>query len=214
MKVLLASMTVVLSLAVCTAFAVAAGDKDKGGKDSGGNGAGPSLNSGNQNKNQSGNQNQGQSGNSNKNQTDKGNMSGNSGSGSGSSSVIKKGPNSESGKKQMGDSNWDKNGIGSMDESKHKGEKDNQWRYQHMGNNWWYWMPGGYWSYWRYGHWNRYNSDNYVDVGSAPSNGSGYGPYYEDENGFYHLDGNRKVYDQQIQRVATPGGSGPSAPTG
>ena len=50
--------------------------------------------------------------------------------------------------------------------------------------------------YWRNGGWTRYNVDNYVVALS--------GPYYEDENGFFWLQGDRKVYDPQIRRVGSP----------
>ncbi len=53
--------------------------------------------------------------------------------------------------------------------------------------------PGGYWMYYRNGDWSRYNVDNYVDASN--------GPYYEDDNGFFWLQGDRKVYDPQIRRV-------------
>jgi hypothetical protein len=190
MKVLIASITVILSLAVCTATALGAGeDKKKGGGEGGPNMSGQgnqSQNSGSSNKQSINPENRGTANRGSTNRNDN----------------------------KMGDSNWDKNGIGSMDESKHKDDKDNKWRYQHMGKDWWYWMPGGYWDYYRYGRWNRYNVDTYVDMSPAPSNGSANGPYYEDQNGFYYLNGNRKVYDPQIQRVASPGGSGPTAPQG
>jgi hypothetical protein len=97
-------------------------------------------------------------------------------------------------KSDLGDSGFDKHGIGKMDESKYKDRKDNDWRYKQWGSEWWYWMPGGYWSYWRGNGWHRYDVDAYVDY----SNSSG--PYYEDQNGFYTMQDGRKVYDPHIHR--------------
>jgi hypothetical protein len=105
---------------------------------------------------------------------------------------------------KLGEDGFDKNGVGKVDEKQFSDRKDNKWRYWQRGNAWWYWMPGGYWSYWNDGGWHRYNSDTYSDYSS---NGA-IGPYYEDQNGFYLLDGNRKVYDPHVHR--DPGSSPPT----
>jgi hypothetical protein len=114
----------------------------------------------------------------------------------------------------MGDSSFDKNGIGKMDDSKHQHDSDNKWRFQHMGNHWWYWMPGGYWNYYSDGNWCQYNQDTYVD--DSPPVQAGNGPLYEDQDGFYYLNGDQKVYDQSIHRdsgTPAPDG-GQNAPNG
>ncbi len=77
--------------------------------------------------------------------------------------------------KKMGDSNFDKNGIGSMDEKKFSDQKGNKWRYEQRGHEWWYWQPAGYWCYWRDGRWCHYDENTYVEVAVA-----GHGPFYED----------------------------------
>jgi hypothetical protein len=199
MKIGRTLMAALLTLSLCT-VALAAGDKhdklDNGGNKQNANSP-TNQNQGQKqaNQNQNQNQNQDQNSNSNKN-TNSDNKVTNPGS-------VLKTPNNKvsndnkkfDSKKNLGDNNFDKNGIGSLDEKKFSNEKDNKWRYSRKGNAWWYWAPGGYWMYWRNGDWSRYNVDNYVDALS--------GPYYEDDNGFYSLQGDRKVYDPQIRRVGS-----------
>src|ERR1700690_2444107 len=48
---------------------------------------------------------------------------------------------------KLGDGNFDKNGIGALDESKHAGDKGVGWRYQQVGGEWWFWAPSGHWCY-------------------------------------------------------------------
>jgi hypothetical protein len=107
---------------------------------------------------------------------------------------------------RIGDRDFDKYGIGALDAERHRrnGDRDNQWRYNRLGNDWFYWMPAGYWMYYRDGRWDRYNVDTYTvyDNGSAVQNANFNGPYYEDSNGFYYMQGGRRVYDPQIHRVA------------
>ncbi len=197
MKMVTKSIAVLMALALCTA-ALASGDKrDKQDKDNGGNkpNANSPMNQGNQGQKQ-GNQNQSQNQNQNQNQNSNANKNSNSDNKvTNPGSVLKTPDKKFDNKKNLGDNNFDKNGVGSLDEKKFSNEKDNKWRFSHKGNGWWYWTPGGYWMYWRNGGWSRYNADNYIDALS--------GPYYEDENGFYWLQGDRKVYDPQIRRVGS-----------
>jgi hypothetical protein len=113
----------------------------------------------------------------------------------------------------LGDRGFDRRGIGPLDEARYAGYRDNNWRYRRWGNEWWYWLPTGRWDYYRDGRWNSYDYDSYVDVyqQNQPVQTANYnGPYYEDQNGFYYMDGNRKVYDSQIRRVAGEVGSVPN----
>ena len=99
----------------------------------------------------------------------------------------------------LGDQGFDKHHVGSLDESKYKNRRDNNWRYRHWGDEWWYWVPDGYWMYWHNGNWVRYD-DTYVDA-SATQPGSS-GPYYEDDKGFYSMQNGHRVYDPEIRRIA------------
>jgi hypothetical protein len=113
----------------------------------------------------------------------------------------------------LGDRSYDKRGIGALDEARYATSRDSNWRYRRWGNEWWYWLPTGTWDYWRDGRWYPYDYDNYVDVyqQNQPIQAANYnGPYYEDQNGFYYLNGNRRVYDPQIRRVAGEVGTLPS----
>jgi hypothetical protein len=110
----------------------------------------------------------------------------------------------------LGDRDFDRHGIGALDDSRFRDRNDNRWRFSKWRNQWWYWMPAGYWMTWNGDRWNRYDEGSYVDNYNnndqqQASNFSG--PYYEDQNGFYYLDGNRRVYDQQIRRVGNSLGS-------
>lgn len=113
----------------------------------------------------------------------------------------------------LGDRSYDKRGIGALDEARYANSRDNNWRYRRWGNEWWYWLPTGTWDYWRDGRWYPYDYDNYVDVyqQNQPVQAVNYnGPYYEDQNGFYYMNGNRRMYDPQIRRVAGEVGTLPS----
>ncbi len=105
---------------------------------------------------------------------------------------------------RLGDREFDRHGIGALDDNRFRGRNDNRWRYSRWHNQWWYWMPAGYWMVWNNDRWNRYDTDTYVDNYSnqQPLASNASGPYYEDQNGFYYFEGNRKVYDPQIRRVA------------
>jgi hypothetical protein len=91
-----------------------------------------------------------------------------------------------------------------MDDKKFSGDRDknNHERFQKHGKDWWYWTRSGHWSYYRGGQWYDYDEDSYVDTATSR------GPFYEDQNGFFFLDGNRKIYDPQIHR-GTRGSEGP-----
>jgi hypothetical protein len=104
----------------------------------------------------------------------------------------------------LGDRNFDRRGIGPLDEARFANARNNNWRYRRWGNEWWYWVPGNYWMYWRDNRWYPYDYDSYVDVyqQNQPVQAANYnGPYYEDQNGFYYMNGNQRVYDPQIRRV-------------
>jgi hypothetical protein len=105
---------------------------------------------------------------------------------------------------RLGDREFDRHNIGALDDSRFRGRNDNRWRYSRWHNQWWYWMPAGYWMVWNNDRWNRYDADAYVDNYSdqQPLASNASGPYYEDRNGFYYFEGNRKIYDPQIRRVA------------
>jgi hypothetical protein len=122
---------------------------------------------------------------------------------------------------RIGDSQFDRHGIGIVDDRAFVGRSDNRWRYRNWNNEWWYWLPGGYWSYYRGDRWNRYEPDSYIAyndyynntpapaVAATPTSN---GPYYEDQNGFYYMDQQgQRVYDPQIQRVGVAGAVGPTA---
>jgi len=112
------------------------------------------------------------------------------------------------GRSRIGDNGWDRWGIGRMDDSRYRNYSGNQWRYRRYGNDWFYWMPAGYWMFYGDGRWNRYDADSYAsyyygDNYQQPSVAANFsGPYYEDSNGFYSLNGNERVYDPSIRRVA------------
>jgi hypothetical protein len=105
---------------------------------------------------------------------------------------------------RLGDREFDRHNIGALDDSRFRGRNDNRWRYSRWHNQWWYWMPAGYWMVWNNDRWNRYDANTYVDNYSnqQPIASNASGPYYEDQNGFYYFEGNRKIYDPQIRRVA------------
>jgi len=112
---------------------------------------------------------------------------------------------------RIGDGDWDKFGIGRLDDSRYKNQSGNQWRYKRYGNDWFYWAPAGYWMYYGNNHWNRYDPDSYatyyygngyVPQQQVPANFNG--PYFEDSNGFYYMNGNQRVYDQSIRRAFSP----------
>jgi hypothetical protein len=109
---------------------------------------------------------------------------------------------------RLGDRDYDRHGIGALDDSRYRGRNDNRWRFTKWHNQWWYWMPAGYWMAWDGGRWNRYDEGSYVDNyynDQQPIASNASGPYYEDQNGFYSFEGNRKVYDPQIRRVNSVG---------
>jgi len=120
---------------------------------------------------------------------------------------------------RIGDSDWDRFGIGRLDNNRYRNYSGNQWRYQRYGNDWFYWMPAGYWMFYGNGRWNRYDADvystyyygnNYAQppvqqTQVVPANFNG--PFYEDSSGFYYMNGNQRVYDPSIQRVATTDGA-------
>jgi hypothetical protein len=110
---------------------------------------------------------------------------------------------------RIGDGDWDKFGIGRLDDNRYKNQSGNQWRYKRYGNDWFYWAPAGYWMYYGNNHWNRYDPDSYATYyygdgnyvpqqAAVPANFNG--PYYEDSNGFYYMNGNQRVYDPSIRR--------------
>jgi len=117
------------------------------------------------------------------------------------------------GRTRIGDSDFDRYGIGRLDANRYASERGNQWRYRHYGNDWFYWMPAGYWMFYGDGRWNRYDADAYStyyygDNYQQPAAAANFsGPYYEDSNGFYHMNGNQRVYDPNIQRVANVEGN-------
>ena len=197
---LLCDSIAVMSVALCATAALAAGEK--GNKNSGGGGANNVSSQGDQSQssatqNLSGNKNKNQNGNQNKNQNGNSNSNSISSPNSNSNKKDTDSRNSSgSNKNKLGDSNFDKNGIGRLDEKKFSGEKGIKWRYRQLGNEWWYWTPSGNWSYWRGGQWCNYDQNTYAEIGGAQ------GPYYEDKNGFFQLAGGRKVYDPQIHRDA------------
>jgi hypothetical protein len=110
---------------------------------------------------------------------------------------------------RIGTSNFDRRGIGRLDESRFAGRTDNNWRYARWGNRWWYWLPVGGWAWWNGDRWMNYDAETYVDdygdgyaaPQTAVAAGSS-GPYYEDQGGFFYYQGRQKVYDPNIQRVA------------
>ena len=165
---------------LCASLVLADGTKGNKGNGNGG-----------QNQNQSNGQ--GQSDNNGQNQSEKKHQSNNS---------NKKGADSNGPDKiKMGDSGFDKNGIGRMDEKRFSGDKNSKERFQQHGKEWWYWTHSGHWCYWRGGQWCTYDADTYCDIGSAR------GPFYEDQNGFILLNGSHKVYDLLIHRAAREGGA-------
>jgi hypothetical protein len=211
MKVLIASLAVVLSLALCSATARAAGGNDKGDKGNGGNAIGNVLGSQNQGGNSSDH--------SSNSDSDRKNSKPNSDSKTSNKDKGSMGrENFVDRKNNLGDGGFDKHRIGTLDEKKYADRKDNYWRYRHWGNEWWYWLPESHWSYWRDGRWNHYDANTYVEASptavDSGSSSSASGPYYEDQNGFYTLQGNRKVYDPQIRREASPPAGAPAAPQG
>jgi hypothetical protein len=114
---------------------------------------------------------------------------------------------------RIGDRDFDRRGIGTVDMDRYRrfADRDNSWRYRRLGNEWWYWVPGNYWMFYRDGRWNRYDVDTYTEYDAYPSNADAQpanfsGPYYEDSNGFYYVQGGRRIYDPQIQRVASAAG--------
>ncbi len=117
-----------------------------------------------------------------------------------------------SNRSRIGDRDWDRWGIGVLDANRYRNYSGNDWRYRRSGNEWFYWMPAGYWMFYRDGRWDRYNPDTYTvynntyNNGNAVQNANFNGPYYEDQNGFYYMQGGRRIYDPQIQRVAGVGG--------
>ena len=109
---------------------------------------------------------------------------------------------------RLGTRDFDRRGIGRIDEGRFAGQKDNNWRYSRWHDRWWYWLPAGGWVWWNGDRWANYDADTYVDnYGSyaapqtAVAAGSS-GPYYEDQGGFFYYRGGQKVYDPNIQRVA------------
>jgi hypothetical protein len=121
-------------------------------------------------------------------------------------------------KAHLGDRDFDRRGIGPLDDTRFNGRADNNWRYRRWGNEWWYWTPASAWMFYRDGRWNNYDADSYVDVYANPSYGNVgqvsanfNGPYYEDSNGFYYMQGGRRVYDPQIRRVGEQIGTAPTA---
>ncbi len=114
----------------------------------------------------------------------------------------------------LGDGQFDRRGIGPLDANRYANSRDNNWRYRRWGNEWWYWGRAGNWLYWRDNRWYPYDYDSYTDVyqQNQPVQAANYnGPYYEDQNGFYYMNGNQKVYDPQIHRTAGEVGTLPSA---
>jgi len=118
------------------------------------------------------------------------------------------------GRSRIGDTGWDRYGIGRLDDNRYRNYRGNQWRYQRYGSDWFYWMPAGYWMFYGNGRWNRYDpdtyatyyyGDNYVQPQQAVQANFN-GPFYEDSNGFYYLNGSERVYDPSIQRVANATG--------
>jgi hypothetical protein len=113
-----------------------------------------------------------------------------------------------SNRSRIGDRDWDRWGIGALDADRYRNYSGNDWRYRRSNNEWFYWMPAGYWMFYRDGRWDRYNADTYTvyDNSSNVQQANFNGPYYEDQNGFYYVQGGRRIYDPQIQRVASAGG--------
>jgi hypothetical protein len=113
---------------------------------------------------------------------------------------------------RIGDRDWDRWGIGALDADRYRNYSGNDWRYRRSNNEWFYWMPAGYWMFYRDGRWDRYNPDTYTvydntyNNGYAAQNSNFNGPYYEDQSGFYYVQGGRRTYDPQIQRVASAAG--------
>jgi len=64
---------------------------------------------------------------------------------------------------RLGTSNFDRRGIGRLDESRFAGRTDNNWRYARWGNRWWYWLPIGAWAWWDGDRWVNYDADTYAD---------------------------------------------------
>jgi hypothetical protein len=113
---------------------------------------------------------------------------------------------------KLGDRNYDRRGIGALEEGRYANNRDNNWRYRRWGDEWWYWLPTGSWDYWRAGRWYPYDVNSYTyENEPAPVTAANFnGPYYESQNGFYYMDGSRRVYDPQIRRVAGEVGTLPS----
>ncbi|HEY2880919.1 MAG TPA: hypothetical protein VGJ15_00765, partial [Pirellulales bacterium] len=55
---------------------------------------------------------------------------------------------------RLGDHEFDRNGIGLINDRDFRNRTDNRWRYQRYGNEWWYWVPQGYWMFYRGDRWN------------------------------------------------------------
>jgi hypothetical protein len=75
-------------------------------------------------------------------------------------------------------------------------------------------LPTGSWDYWRDGRWYPYDANNYTyyENEPAPVAAANFnGPYYEDQNGFYYMNGSQRVYDPQVRRVAGEVGTLPGA---
>ena len=103
---------------------------------------------------------------------------------------------------QIGDRDFDRNGIGRPDEDRHRGDHDDHWRYHHVGNDLFYWNNG--WRYYRNGQWIVYDPEVYVapSLSFAPAVQAIYpGPWYYDSAGFYFISAGRKIYDQRVQLV-------------
>ena len=106
----------------------------------------------------------------------------------------------------MGDRSYDRNGIGFLDESRYHDSHDDHWRYHNYNGSWFYWTPNRNWVYWSGGTWVVYDPNTYVTptfAGPAPAAAivsPVAGPYYEDGDGFYSLQGGVKVYDPSILR--------------
>ncbi len=201
-KTLISSMTIIAAFAVCSSALLNASDDKKKGNSGASNASSGQQNQENQGPNTQGQGNSGQlSGNANKNQN----------GGKPNKVSSEKGPqknilnstlNKNAGysggiKAKLGDANFDKNGIGPIDESKHAGDKGIGWRYQKLGNDWWFWTPSGHWCYNRGGQWCIYNPSTYISLNGAK------GPFYEDQQGFFTLQNGQKTYDSTIHRDGT-----------
>jgi hypothetical protein len=118
---------------------------------------------------------------------------------------------------RIGDRDFDRFGVGRLDDNQFRNRADNRWRYARYNNQWWYWLPAGYWMFWHGDRWNRYDANTYanyyydgggtyqqdVQTPADTDVAKASGPYYEDDRGFYYFDSQgRRVYDPQIRRVA------------